>query len=130
MQIMKVKLLSILIVTAILVTSFVSTSVPVASALTQRTDFSDRHTTASRGYSNICGDHVCAPGEKTQWLNRMSSLQREGVGKINQGETYQEVLQHLQTTSNSGSGHMPVKMTEKVRMNGNMTSMENATQHK
>lgn len=123
---MQVKLVSLLFVTAVLASSFMASILPSANALTARTDFSNRHTSASKGYSDICGDHKCLPGERTQWLNRMSELQRQGVGKIGQGETYQDVLKHLQST-NPTSGHGNVKITDKMHMGENMTAAGNMT---
>lgn len=117
---MKKKLLVLLFITGVLVTSFASSVWPAANALTARTDFSDRHMTASRGYSNICGDHICVAGEKSKWLSRMYELQREGVGKIGKGETYQDVLKNLDV--NQTSGHVSAKMTEGMGMGGKMLS--------
>ena len=123
---MKTKLLAILFVTAVLATSFTVSVLPVANALTARTDFGNRHLSASYGNSPICGDHVCAPGEKTSWMNKISELQRVGPGKIVAGETYKDVLQHIQSTG-TPSGHQNVKMTEKMGMGANMTNPGNMT---
>lgn len=118
---MQMKLLLLLFVTGVLVTSFISSVLPTANALTARTDFSNRHNTARLGSSNVCGDHTCMPGEKSKMLNTMYALQRQGSGKIGQGETYKDVLKHVQT-NNPTSSHEPVKLTEKLGVGGNMTS--------
>jgi hypothetical protein len=124
---MQTKLIVTLFVTAIIASSFTASVLPMANALTARTDFSDRHLSASYGNSPICGDHVCGPGEKTAWADKISSLQREGTGKIGKGETYKDVLQHIQFTSGMPSMHQTMKMTEKMNMGANMTNVGNMT---
>ena len=123
---MQIKLLALLFVTAVLATSFAASVLPVANALTARTDFSNRHLSASYGNSPICGDHVCAPGEKTAWAAKISSLQRGGTGKIGVGETYKDVLNHIQSTSGTPSAHK-IMENEHIQMAGNATKSENYT---
>ena len=77
---MKMKLFVIFVISAVLVSSFAASVLPYANALTQRTDFSDRHTTASWGNSHICGDHKCKPGEQSQWQMKLSAAQRGEAG--------------------------------------------------
>lgn len=123
---MQIKLLAMFFVTAILATSFTASVLPVANALTARTDFSNRHLSASYGNSPICGDHICAPGEKTAWASKISALQRGGTGKIGAGETYKDVLNHIQATSGTPSGHK-IMENEHITMAGNATKSENST---
>ena len=125
---MRPKLLVLLFVTGVLASSFAASVLPAANALTARTDFSNRHLSASYGNSPICGDHKCAPGEKTAWANKISQLQRVGTGKIGNGVTYKDVLNHIQSTSNTMHG--TVKMTEKMSMGANMTGSGNMTKSK
>lgn len=122
---MQTKLIALLFVTTVLASSFAASVLPMANALTARTDFSDRHTTATLGNSNVCGDHVCGPGEKTTWADKMASLQRMGTGKIGNGATYKDVFNHIQLASNVMHG--TVKMTEKMSMGANMTGSGNMT---
>lgn len=103
---------------------------PFANALTARTDFSDRHTTASWGNSKICGDHVCGPGEKTQWAEKMAEMQRNSYGKVSGSSTYHDVMKTIQSNSNSGKTSDSLKMTEKIHVGENMTSMNNMTRVK
>lgn len=124
---MQTKLLAIVFVAVVLVASFAASELPIANALTARTDFGNRHLSASYGNSPICGDHICAPGEKTSWASKISELQRVGPGKIVAGETYKDVLQHIQTTSGTPSMHQNIKMTEKMGMGANMTNPGNMT---
>lgn len=123
---MQKKLLALLFVTTVLASSFAVSVLPTVNALTQRTDFSNRHLSASYGNSPICGDHICAPGEKTQWLNKMAELQRVGPGKIGNGVTYEEVLKPIQSNSTSTSGHT-VTQSEHLQIAGNATKSENTT---
>lgn len=122
---MQTKLFVLLFVTAVLASSFAASVLPAANALTARTDFSNRHLSASYGNSPICGDHVCKPGEKTSWAEKISELQRGGTGKIVPGETYQDVLKNIQSTSTPM--HETVKMNEKLGMGANMTNAGNVT---
>src|SRR5579863_7775129 len=130
---MQKKLFALLFITAILVSSFATYVLPMANALTQRTEFNDQHRTASYGGSNVCGDHVCAPGEKTQWMEKLSQLQRTGPGKITNAYTYLASLNSTSNTpptptsnttpmSNSTSTHGNLNMTEKMGVGENMTS--------
>ena len=107
---MKMKLLVTLVISAVLVSSFAATALPSVNALTQRTDFSNRHLTASWGNSPICGDHKCKPGERSEWITKLSDAQR-GVNW-------------------NGKGMMPtisgnMKITEKMSMGSNMTDKGN-----
>ena len=109
------KLFVVLVISAVLVSSFAATVLPSASALTQRTDFSNRHTTASWGNSRICGDHICKSGEQTEMQMKLSASQR--------GQAYSNTVSH-------GKGMMPttngsIKMSEKMSMNANMTAPNN-----
>ncbi|WP_101477542.1 hypothetical protein [Candidatus Nitrosotalea bavarica] len=135
---MQKKLLALLFVTAVLTSSFAASVLPMASALTQRTVFNDNHSTASYGGTNVCGDHICASGEKTQWLEKLSQLQRTGPGKIANAYTYLATLSPTSNTtpaptsnttpmSNSTSVHGNLNMAEKMNVGENMTSAGNMT---
>ncbi len=53
-----------------------SATLPAASALIQRTDFSDNHTTARfLGGVKVCGEHLCKPGEYNKMLKAMFDAQ-------------------------------------------------------
>lgn len=113
---MKMKLFVVLVISAVLVSSFAATVLPSASALTQRTDFSNRHTTASWGNSRICGDHICKSGEQTEMQMKLSESQR--------GHVAPNTVSHAKgTMPTTGS----MKMTEKMPVTSNMTSMGNMT---
>ena len=114
---MKMKLFVVLVISAVLVSSFAATVLPSASALTQRTDFSNRHTTASWGNSRICGDHICKSGEYTEMQMKLSASQR--------GQVSSNPASHAKGMMPTTTGSM--KMSEKMSMNANMTSMGNMT---
>jgi len=78
---MSSKLMLALFVTAILMTSIVAVSIPVASALTSRTNFNDNHYTSFYpGGPRICGDHICAPGEFDKMQQALTQAQMKGKG--------------------------------------------------
>jgi hypothetical protein len=122
---MQTKLIVLMFVTAILVSSFAASVLPAANALTTRTDFNNRHTSASMGNSRVCGDHKCGPGEKTAYANKLAELQRVGAGKIGNATNYQQALQHIKLTSTSTSGHK-VMESEHLNMGANATKSENS----
>lgn len=53
---------------------------PVANALTPRSDFSDNVSTYRLFGSKVCGDHLCDPGEWNIWIHNLISSQ---IKKIN-----------------------------------------------
>ncbi|MDE1843430.1 MAG: hypothetical protein KGH95_07260 [Thaumarchaeota archaeon] len=75
------KIAVLLLTASVLLVSFAATSVPHASALTQST-WNDNISTASYGNSVICGDHKCAPGEHTKWVNAIWQSQKVSYGKV------------------------------------------------
>ncbi len=125
-----------LFVTAVLISSFTASVLPVANAfapginfsdLTQRTIFTDAQLTASYGGTNVCGDHVCKSAEKFQWFDTLSQLQRQhvSIAKIGKASTYLDALANnlSNTTQTSASGTIP--MTENMNMGENMTGAGN-----
>ena len=63
---------------AIVISSILALSitVPAATALTQRDNFDDSHTTARfLGGQKICGDHMCKTGEYDKQLKRLNDAQ-------------------------------------------------------
>ena len=62
---MQTKLLVFLFLTILVSSSVVASVLQAAYALTPRTDFSNRHSTASLGNSKVCGDHLCGHGGKS-----------------------------------------------------------------
>jgi len=122
---MSKKIALFLFTTAVLMASLVVMSIPVASALTPRTDFNDNHTTARFGNSVVCGDHICAPGEHNRWIKMINDAQRSyAAGYATSGQHGEDVLHQL---ANAAQG-TPVKsstMTENMTMTGNMNQTGN-----
>lgn len=125
---MQMKVFALLFLTVILVSSFIASSLPSVNALTARTDFSNRHTSASYGNSRICGDHKCAPGEQTQMMMKLNASQKIGYGKVGATTHGEDVIHKIVgSTTPSTTMHGNIKMTEKMPMSGNMTDKGNAT---
>ena len=100
------KVALLLFTTAVLLTSFAAVSVPQASALTKSTWTFDL-STASNGHSVICGDHKCAPGEHTKWVNAIWQSQKVSYGKIGSAPHGEDVMHAL--AANSTAPTMPSK---------------------
>jgi hypothetical protein len=78
----------------VLVTTMIISS-QQASALQVRTVFDNRHTSATFGDSKICGDHICAKGEKTKWTHAIWSLQRPNTGPIPVAQHGEDIMYKL-----------------------------------
>lgn len=89
----------------------------LASALTVRTVFDNRHTSATFGDSKICGDHVCAKGEKLMWTQATWGLQRLGSAKIpiaHHGEDIMSKLAAMKPQTNNEKSNMTTNSTSKI----------------
>ena len=63
---------------AIVISSILALSVtlPAASALIQRDNFDDSHTTTRfLGGIKVCGEHICKPGESNKMLKALNDAQ-------------------------------------------------------
>ncbi len=116
---MSKKLALLLFTTSVLLTSVIAVFVPQANALTPSTKF-DTITTASFGHSVVCGDHVCAPGEHTAWVDAMWASQKVTTGKVGSAPYGEDVMAAL---AGSASFHANGNMST---MNGTM-NMNNMT---
>ena len=116
---MSKKLALLLFTTSVLLTSVIAVFVPQANALTPSTKF-DTITTASFGHSVVCGDHVCAPGEHTAWVDAMWASQKVTTGKVGSAPYGEYVMAAL---AGSASFHANGNMST---MNGTM-NMNNMT---
>ena len=88
-------------ITLSLVLSVMIVSSQQASALEVRTDFYNRHTTASHGDSRICGDHFCVAGEKQKWTHVIWGLQHISSKKITVAQHGEDIMSHLAASSSS-----------------------------
>jgi len=69
---------------AITISSILALSItlPAATALTQRDNFDDSHTTVIYlGGQKICGDHMCKAGEYDKQLKKLSDAQHTAYAK-------------------------------------------------
>lgn len=98
-QLMSHKVALLLFTTSVLLTSFAAVFVPQASALTKST-WSDNISTASYGNSVVCGDHKCALGEHTKWINAVWQSQKVSYGKVGSAPHGEDVM-HALAASNA-----------------------------
>lgn len=92
-----------------LITSMMVISSQQASALQVRTVFDNRHTSASFGDSKICGDHICAKGEKTKWIHAIWSLQRPNTGPIPVAQHGEDIMSKLAMTNGTNTNQTSSK---------------------
>lgn len=96
-----------------LVLSAIVVSSQQASALEVRTDFYNRHTTASHGDSRICGNHLCVAGEKQKWTQVIWGLQHPSSKKIPVAQHGEDVMSQLAASpSNYTSTTIPKTTTK------------------
>lgn len=114
----------LLLTASVLLTSLLVVNLPQVNALVQR-DFSvldDSHTTARYGHSKVCGNHMCAPGEHTQWYDTVQKSQKTGHGKVANAPHGEDVMHKLAgSTAPPMSSHGTVKISDNMTMTGNMT---------
>ena len=80
----------------VLLTSTAIMTVPQASALTPSTIATHYYiVTATYGSSTICGDHKCAPGEHTQWINAVWQSQKVSHGKVGTEPHGEDIMSKL-----------------------------------
>ena len=58
-----------LFITSVILASFGIMAIPVASALNQNFVDNSHVTARFEGEHKVCGNHICKPGEKTNWEN-------------------------------------------------------------
>lgn len=110
----------LLLTISVMMTSLLAVNLQQANALIQR-DFSvydDSHTTARYGVSKVCGNHICAPGEHSQWVNAMWQSQKTGYGKVTNAQHGEDVMHKM-------AGSTPSQMTShgNMKMSGSMGNM-------
>ena len=114
----------LLLTASVLLTSLLVVNLPQVNALEKR-DFSimdDSHTTASYGYSKVCGNHICAPGEHMQWLNAVWHSQKASYGKVANAPHGEDVMHKMAgSTAPPMSSHGTMKTSGNMTMTGNMT---------
>ncbi len=124
---MSSKITLLLLTASVLLTSLLVVNLPQVNALEKR-DFSimdDSHTTASYGYSKVCGNHICAPGEHMQWVKAVWQSQKVGAGKVANAPHGEDVMHKM-----AGSTAPPMSSHGTLKMSGNMTMTGNMTKNK
>lgn len=99
-ELMSNKIALLMFAATVLLTSTAIMTIPQASALEPSRVATHYYiSTASYGNSVVCGDHKCAPGEHTQWINAVWQSQKAGAGKIVKGSHGEDVMAKLATTT-------------------------------
>ena len=136
------KIALLLFTTSVLLTSFAVVAIPQVSALNEnlnvyynpspmeRSHVTDRFNSAEK----ICGDRLCAHGERTAWEKAVWDHQNKSQGKITSSKQHGEDVMHKMagSTPSPQTGHgsekptvhttMPViNATKSTGMTGNMT---------
>jgi hypothetical protein len=94
------KIALLMFAATVLLTSTAIMTIPQANALTPSTVATHYYiSTASYGNSIVCGDHKCAPGEHTQWINAVWQSQKIGAGKVPTETHGEDVMAKLSTTT-------------------------------
>ena len=123
--------------TSVLLTSFAAMVIPQANALNESPNngYNRDHVTARfLGAAKVCGNHLCAPGERTVWEKVVWDSQKVSQGKITSPKQHGEDVMHKMagSTPSPQTGHgsekptvhttMPViNATKSTGMTGNMS---------
>lgn len=120
----------LLFTTSVLLASIGIMIIPQASALNPSPVDLSYVTERFTGHTKICGTHICAPGEKTQWQKSVFGLQKISQNKITSATQHGEDVMSKLAGSTSGptTAHGSVKPTIHTTMpvigatkNANMT---------
>jgi len=103
----------------VLLASAAIMTVPQAGALIQSTVMKNI-STASYGNSVVCGDHKCAPGEHTQWVNSLWQSQKVSYGKVGNAQYGEEVMAKLAKSTPAPATMHGKAMSGNMTMSGNM----------
>ena len=103
-ELMSNKIALLVFAATVLLTSTAIMTVPQANALIQ-SNVMTNISTASYGNSVVCGDHKCAPGEHTQWVNAVWQSQKVSYGKVANAPHGEDVMHKI-----AGSTPAPTTM--------------------
>ena len=93
----------LLFTTSVILASFAVMGIPVANALVN-SQYDNSHVTARfEGDLKVCGNHLCAPGEKTFWDKTVWGSQSKSQGKITSAQQHGEDVMHQMSGSTPGS---------------------------
>ena len=103
--------------------------IPQANALNQSTGERNRTPITARfeGAQQVCGGHLCAVGERTNWQKAVWDHQNISQGKITSAEQHGESVLHNLAGSTPGSTtmHGNPMMSGNMNMGTNMTANGN-----
>lgn len=121
LELMSNKIALMMFATTVLLASTVILTSPQASALEPSRVATHYYiSTASYGNSIVCGDHICAPGEHTQWVNSLWQSQKVSFGKVENAPHGEDVMSKLaESTPAPTTMHGNAKMSGNVTMSGN-----------
>lgn len=92
----------LLLTTSLILASFAAMGIPLASALVN-SPYDNSHVTARfEGDLKVCGNHLCAPGEKTFWDKAVWHTQNVSQGKISSTKQHGEEVMHKMAGSTAG----------------------------
>ena len=112
--------MAVLFTMSVILASFAIVVIPQASALNQSTGERNRTPMTLRfeGAQQVCGDHVCKPGERTTWEKAVWDHQSTSQGKVSSPQQHGESVMHNLAGSTTGSTTMHGNS-----MPGNMNGM-------
>ena len=122
----------LLFTTSVILASFAVMAIPMASALITNPVDNSHVTARFEGDLKVCGNHLCAHGEKTFWDKAVWGAQNVSQGKITSTKQHGEDVMHKMAGSTAGptTGHgsekptmhstMPVIGAPSANMTGNV----------
>jgi hypothetical protein len=93
----------ILFITSVILTSFAAMGIPLASALINSPYDNSMVTARFDGHTKVCGNHLCAHGERTSWEKAVWDHQSMSQGKISSTQQHGEDVMSNMAGSNTGS---------------------------
>ncbi len=79
-----------LFITTMILASVAVMTIPQASAL-NNSGYDNSHVTARfYGHMRVCGNHICAPSERTEWEKAVWDRQSQSQGKITSPQQHGE----------------------------------------
>ena len=107
------KIALLMFAVTVLLASSAIMAIPQANALT-KSNVMTYISTATYGNSLVCGDHKCAPGEHTKWVDAIWQSQKVSYGKVRSAPHGEDVMHNL-----AGSTPEPATAHGNAKMSGN-----------
>lgn len=95
--------ISLLFTTSVILASFAIMVIPQASALNPNPVDNSHVTARFESEHKICGNHLCAHGERTEWEKAVWDHQKVSQGKISSVQQHGEDVMHEMAGSTAGS---------------------------